>query len=76
MEETRKLRADKLRAEKERGVYKEKLKIAKRRLAEVEGGANLITATLDEINDTQVDSEVFKIQNRIGNKISSVYDKW
>lgn len=52
MEETRKLRAEKLRIEKERGVYKEKLKIAKRRLGELEGGTNMLTATIDEINDT------------------------
>ena len=62
MEESRKLRAEKLRIEKERGVYKEKLKIAKRRLADLEGGNNLITATLDEINDTQIENaaEVFR----------------
>jgi|LauGreDrversion4_2_1035121.scaffolds.fasta_scaffold216759_1 hypothetical protein len=74
MEESRKLRAEKLRIEKERGVYKEKLKIAKRRLADLEGGNNLITATLDEINDTQIENaaEVFR-QSRLGNKIN--YDK-
>jgi len=59
MEETRKLRADKIRCEKERAVYKDKLKIAKRRLAEVEGG-NLITPTLDDINETQADNEGYK----------------
>jgi hypothetical protein len=73
MEETRKIRGEKLRVEKERGVYKEKLKIAKRRLAELEGGANLITATLDEINDTQID-EAFR-QSRMGVKPSMIYDK-
>jgi hypothetical protein len=65
MEETRKLRAEKLRIEKERTVYKDKLKIAKRRLAEVEGGAQLITATIDEINDTQIPDETFR-QSRMG----------
>ncbi len=75
MEETRKLRAEKIRIEKERSVYKDKLKIAKKRLAEAEGGAQLISPTLDEINDTQID-EGFR-RSLMGMKSSSVaIDKW
>jgi hypothetical protein len=70
MEETRKLRAEKIRIEKERSVYKDKLKIAKKRLAEAEGGAQLISPTLDEINDTQID-EGFR-RSLMGMKSSSV----
>jgi hypothetical protein len=66
MEETRKLRAEKLRAEKERQVFKDKLKIAKRRLAEFDGTVNLMTGTLEEYNETYIDHDAFK-KSRVDN---------
>jgi uncharacterized protein YdhG (YjbR/CyaY superfamily) len=38
MEETRKIRLEKIRTEKERDIIKEKLREAKRRIKEMEGG--------------------------------------
>ena len=78
MEESRKLRAEKLRVEKERGMYKDKLRIARKRLAELEGGANLITATLEEMNETQMmesTTEIFRQSRAAFDKKSQVYEK-
>jgi hypothetical protein len=78
MEESRKLRAEKLRVEKERGMYKDKLRIAKKRLAELEGGANLLTATLEEMNETQMmesTADIFRQTRAAGDKKSQVYEK-
>ena len=79
MEESRKLRAEKFRVEKERGMYKDKLRIAKKRVAELEGGGNLLT--LEEMNETnqmmESTAEMFR-QTRVtpGDKKSpQVYDK-
>ena len=38
MEETRKIRLEKIRTEKERDIVKEKLREAKRKIKEIEGG--------------------------------------
>ena len=78
MEESRKLRAEKLRVEKERGMYKDKLRIAKKRLVELEGGANLLSATLEEINETQMmesTAEIFRQARAAGDKKSQVLEK-
>ena len=77
MEESRKLRAEKLRIEKERNVYRDKLKIAKKRLNDLEGGAMLLTATLEELNETQTmdnTMEMFR-QTRPGEKKMQPNDK-
>ncbi len=50
MEETRKLKADKAKLEKERRVYKDKLKAARKRIEEIDGTAG--TAHYWEGGDT------------------------
>ena len=79
MEESRKLRAEKLRVEKERGMYKDKLRIAQKRVRDLEGGANILAGTLEEMHHEMVMESTAEIYRRVtpGDKkpTPQAYDK-